>query len=173
MLVGVVSDTHGNQEGMRLLAERLKAFKVTTVLHLGDDWRDVAYLQQAGFEVLAVPGVFCPEYASPEVPNRRVVDLKGVKMLLSHTPQRHRLDLPGDPDPQAPLPGVKLVLYGHTHLPALENRQGIWWLNPGHLRDRQDKGFPGTFALLRLSPERVAVEIRRLEDGESVISGEL
>jgi len=171
MLVGVVSDTHGNRQGMALLAERLRALKVAVVLHLGDDYRDLPALKEAGFEVLAVPGAFCPEYVQPQVPNRPVVELEGVKMLLSHTPQRHKCDLPEDPDPQTPPPGVKLVLYGHTHTPALEKRRGIWWVNPGHLLDRIDKGHPPTFALLHLSPKKVSVEIRRLEDGEVVRRG--
>ncbi|MDP3182953.1 MAG: metallophosphoesterase family protein [Desulfobaccales bacterium] len=170
MVVGVVSDTHGNREGMALLAERLKAFEIEVLLHLGDDYQDVAVLEEAGFKVLAVPGAFCPEYAQPQVPNRPVVKLKGVKMLLSHTPQRHKADLPEDPDPEAPPPDVRLVLYGHTHIPALENRQGILWVNPGHLKTRHEMGYPSTFAILRLSPRGVSVEIRRLEDGEVVMS---
>ena len=33
MLVGVVSDTHGNREGMLMLAARLKSLEVQTLLH--------------------------------------------------------------------------------------------------------------------------------------------
>ncbi len=169
MLVGVVSDTHGNRKGMALLAERLKALKVAVVLHLGDDYKDISTLQDAGFKVIAVPGAFCPEYAQAQVPNRPVVELEGVKLLLSHTPQRHKCDLKDDPDPQAPPPKVKGVLYGHTHTPALEKRRGILWVNPGHLMNRIDKGHPPTFALLHLSPQGLSVEIRRLEDGGVVM----
>ncbi len=169
MLVAVVSDTHGNREGMDFLAVRLQALSVKTVLHLGDDYRDTRVLSRAGFEVLAVPGVYCPEYAKAKVENRRIVELAGVKMLLTHTPRRHRLDRPGDPDPEAPPPGVKLVLYGHTHIPALEERQGVWWLNPGHLRNWPERGYPATFALLGLSAPGVAVTIRHLEDEEVLL----
>jgi putative phosphoesterase len=171
MLVGVVSDSHGNQAGLRRLAQRLKSLKVTTVLHLGDDYRDGEVLAGEGFEVLAVPGAFCPEYSRREIPNRLVVELAGVKMLLTHTPERHRLDLAGDPDPQAPAPGVQLVLFGHTHQPSMENRGGVLWLNPGHLRGGKDRGHPPTFALLRLSPLGVGVEIRALKDGSLIIRG--
>ncbi len=62
MLVGVVSDTHGNREGMLLVAERLKSLGVGILLHLGDDYQDMATLSQAGLEVLGVPGLYCPEY---------------------------------------------------------------------------------------------------------------
>lgn len=171
MLVAVVSDTHGNQGGVGLLVERLKALQIETVLHLGDDYRDAATLTAAGFQVLAVPGAFCPEYTDPGIPNRPVVELAGVKMLLTHTPQRHKADLPGDPDPQAPPPDVRVVLYGHTHIPAIERRGATWWINPGHAKNRNDKGYPPTFAVLRLPPQGPAVEIRRLEDG-AVMMGE-
>ena len=172
MVVGVVSDSHGNLEGLRRLAKRLRGLKVTTVLHLGDDYRDRTVLEGEGFQVLAVPGAFCPEYSRQEIPNRLVVELAGVKMLLTHTPERHRLDLAGDPDPQAPEAGGHLVLFGHTHRPLMENRGGVLWLNPGHLRGGKDRGHPSTFALLRLSPSGVGVEIRALKDGAVVIQGE-
>jgi len=173
MLVAVVSDTHGNREGMDLLAARLQDLKVTVVLHLGDDYKDIKALKKKGLEVYAVPGVYCPEYARAKPANRRVVALAGVKMLLTHTSQRHRLDRPGDLDPEAPPAGVRLVLYGHTHIPALEEREGVWWLNPGHLRQHPDKGHPATFALLSLSPQGVGVSIRRLEDGEVLLEREI
>ena len=51
MLVGVVSDTHGNREGMLLVAARLKSLGVGMLLHLGDDYQDMATLSQAGLEV--------------------------------------------------------------------------------------------------------------------------
>jgi predicted phosphodiesterase len=156
---------------LRRLAKRLQGLKVSMVLHLGDDYRDLAVLAGEGLEVLAVPGAYCPEYARQEIPNRLVVELAGVKMLLTHTPERHRLDLAGDPDPRDPEPGVRLVLYGHTHHPRLENRGGVWWINPGHLLDRPDRGHPPTFALLRLSPGGVEVEIRALKDGALILSG--
>ncbi|MHB8068583.1 MAG: metallophosphoesterase family protein [Desulfobaccales bacterium] len=73
--------------------------------------------------------------------------------------------------PQDPEPEVRLVLYGHTHQPRVANRGGVLWINPGHLRDRQDRGYPPTFALLRLSPGGIEVEIRRLQDGILILSG--
>ena len=172
MVVGVVSDSHGNRKGLRRVAKRLMALQVTTVLHLGDDYRDRTVLEREGLQVLAVPGAYCPEYARPEIPNRAVVELAGVKMLLTHTPERHRLDLAGDQDPETPEPGVRLVLYGHTHQPQLAQRGDILWINPGHLRDGKDRGHPPTFAVLRLSSSGVGVEIRRLQDGALVLQGE-
>jgi putative phosphoesterase len=169
MLLGVVSDTHGNIEGMRRLAEVLRTKGAFTLLHVGDDYRDVKTLKQFGLEVMGVPGLFCREYGDPRVPNRLVVELNGVKLLLTHTESRHKNDAPGDPDPQVLAQEVEIVLFGHTHQPALQERQGVLWLNPGHLRNRKDRGYPPTFALLVLSPEKVAIEIRGLEDDALVL----
>jgi putative phosphoesterase len=169
MLVGVVSDTHGNVQGMRRLAEVLKAKGVSTLLHVGDDYRDLKTLAQTGLEVIGVPGVYCREYADAQIPNRLVVELNGVKLLLSHTESRHKHDRPGDPDPETLAREVQIVLFGHTHAPGLEERQGVLWLNPGHLRHRPDRGYAPTFALLALSPEEASVEIRRLEDDGLVL----
>jgi hypothetical protein len=172
MLVGVVSDTHGNLTGVRQLISHLDSRGITTVLHLGDDYGDLDVLELAGYRVLGVPGVYCPEYSQDKIPNRLVVELNGVKLFLTHTPQRHRLDAPGDPDPETQSGQVPVVLYGHTHAPAIEERQGTLWVNPGHLRHRDDRGHPPTFAVMSLAPARVCIEIRRLADGHLILSGD-
>jgi len=168
MIVGVVSDTHGNREGMVLLAERLKSLGIETLLHLGDDYRDLITLAQWGLEVLGVPGVYCPEYRNPRIPNRKVVELGNLKFLLTHTATRHRHDGPEDPDPEMASFEVDAVLYGHTHAPHLEERQGVAWINPGHLRDRTDRGHPPTFALLQISPPELKVQVYQLADGKLI-----
>jgi putative phosphoesterase len=170
MIVGVVSDTHGNREGMLFLAQRLQAQGVATLLHLGDDYGDLAILAQAGLKVLGVPGVYCPEYRDPKIPNRQVVELGGLKFLLTHTGERHRYDAMGDPDPETAAFEVHAVLYGHSHAPTLEERQGTAWINPGHLRDRMDRGHPPTFALLKIALPELSVQIHRLADGELLLA---
>jgi putative phosphoesterase len=165
MIVGVVSDTHGNREGMLLLAERLRSLGVKTLLHLGDDYQDLATLTQAGLEVFGVPGLYCPEYRNPQILNRQMIELGGVKFLLTHTQARSSYDSPEDLDPEMACYEVDAVLFGHTHNPALEDRQGVAWVNPGHLRDCKDRGFPPTFALLHISDSELKVQIRRLVDG--------
>ena len=165
MLVVVVSDSHGNREGMLLLAERLKSMGVQTLLHLGDDYRDLITLSQEGFRVIGVPGVYCPEYRDPGIPNRQIVEVEGIKFLLTHTETRHHHDHPQDLDPELACYEVDAVLFGHTHVPGFEERQGVAWINPGHLRHRTDRGHPPTFALLHIHPSELKVQIHRLLDG--------
>lgn len=173
MRVAVISDSHGNTRTLERLATLLHGKGITMVLHLGDDYRDLAFLSSRGLEVIGVPGVFCPEYADARIPNRRLVELAGVKLFLTHTDSRHRHDRPGDPDPQEAAWEADLILYGHTHVPALEERESGWWLNPGHLKGPMDRGQPATYALLTLNGREVEVEIRRLEDDGLVMSRKL
>jgi uncharacterized protein len=168
MIVGVVSDTHGNLEGMLRLADRLKSLGVNTVLHLGDDYQDMDTLAQAGLEVLGVPGLYCPEYRDPDIPNRRIVELWGVKFLLTHTQARTAYDGPEDPDPEMACYEVDVVLFGHTHAPKLAEHQGIIWINPGHLRHRTDRGHPPSFALLHISPPELKVQVHGLAKGPPI-----
>ena len=165
MIVGVVSDTHGNREGMLLLAKSLRSLGVKILLHLGDDYQDLATLAQAGLEVIGVPGLYCPAYRDPEVPNRRVVELGGLKFFLTHTETRTAYDGSDDPDPELACYEVDAVLFGHTHAPGLEERQGVAWINPGHLRHRTDRGHPPSFALLHISPLELKVQVHGLVDG--------
>ncbi|MFZ2087053.1 MAG: metallophosphoesterase family protein [Desulfobaccales bacterium] len=169
MIMGVVSDTHGNREGMLLLAERLKSMGIQTLLHLGDDYRDIGTLAQTGLEVLGVPGLYCPEYLDPTIPNRQIVELGGLKFLLSHTETRSSYDDPEDLDPEMACYAVDAVLFGHSHTPVVSERQGVIWINPGHLRDRTDRGSPPSFALLHISPTELKVQVYLLADGRSYL----
>lgn len=173
MRVAVVSDSHGNTQALERLASLLSGKGIPMVLHLGDDYRDLGFLSSRGLEVIGVPGVYCPEYADARIPNRRLVELAGVKLFLTHTDSRHRHDRPGDPDPQEAAWEADLILYGHTHVPALEERESGFWLNPGHLKGKTDRGQPATYALLTLHGREAEVEIRRLEDDGVILSRRL
>lgn len=162
--VAVLSDSHGNSQTLERLAALLKEKGIGLALHLGDDYRDIAFLTSRGLQVIGVPGVYCPEYADARIPNRRLLELGEIRLLLTHTENRHRHDRPEDPDPQEAAWEADLVLYGHTHEPALEERESGWWLNPGHLKGPLDRGQPATYALLTLNGREVEVEIRRLHD---------
>lgn len=168
MQIALVSDTHGNLPGMLLLIEHLKRLGITTLFHLGDDYRDLSPFREAGLEVHGVPGVYCPEYRDPAVPNRMTVSVEGVKFLLTHTETRHKNDQPGDPDPQLACHEADVVLFGHSHRPTVEERNGIPWINPGHLKEQPDRGQPPTFAVLELNPPSLHVKVFRLEDGQVV-----
>jgi len=169
MLLGLISDSHGDGAAIQQAAAAFRQARVDIILHLGDDYEDILFLQDEPIPVLAVPGLYCPAYRDPAIPNRRREELAGVKMLLTHSPKISPYDLPGDGDPQELAQQVDLVLYGHTHVPQVSQDRRVWWINPGHLRAYDQRGWPQTFGLLRLQPPRVKVEIITLVSRDVLI----
>ena len=99
MLLGVLSDSHGNVEAIQDVIRRFMEAKVDLVLHLGDDYLDMLFFEAANLKILAVPGLYCPEYRDPAIPNRRIENLAGVKIMMTHSPEVSKFDQPGDLDP--------------------------------------------------------------------------
>jgi putative phosphoesterase len=69
-----------------------------------------------------------------ELPQRRVVEVEGVRIGLVHIPgaragREERL--------VSWFPGCGAVVYGHTHVPQLEHYRGVWILNPGSPTERR------------------------------------
>jgi putative phosphoesterase len=68
------------------------------------------------------------------LPERRVVDVDGAHIGLVHIagPRAGRAERL-----VAWFPGCDAVVYGHTHLPQLEQHRGVWILNPGSPTERR------------------------------------
>jgi hypothetical protein len=161
-----VSDTHGNVEAIQDVTYHFLAARVDQVLHLGDDYLDILFFEAANLKVLAVPGLYCPEYRDPAIANRRIENLEGVMILMTHSPDITKFDQPGDLDPEGILSDVDIVLFGHTHVPGIQEKQGVYWINPGHLKAHDRRGYPHSYALMHLDPPRVDVRILALETGQ-------
>ena len=68
------------------------------------------------------------------LPERRVVSVEGVRIGMVHVPgeragREERL--------VSWFPGCDAVVYGHTHMPQLEQHRGVWILNPGSPTERR------------------------------------
>lgn len=168
MKFAVVSDSHGHLDQVVRLAERLITADIRHVIHLGDDYDDAVPLIQAGLEVRRVPGVFSPYYQDPSVANRQFVEWGGLKLLLTHSEAPHDLDRPEDEDPAelARRERPDLVLFGHTHIPTIEERDGRLWINPGHLKPEDKKGAPPSCAAVDTGSRPPRITILGLEDNQ-------
>ena len=168
MKIGVVSDSHGHVDNLRRAVKAMRAAGVEIIVHLGDDYDDVKTLSDhTEATVIQVPGVFSTYYQEPGIPNRVIEEWEGVRVLLTHTPEAHKNDLSADlkPEEVAAKGEARLVLFGHSHIPEIKEEGGVIWVNPGHLKDDDKKGYPPTYALLEISGTEVRVRIVELSAG--------
>ena len=124
MRVGVISDTHGFFDP-RVLAHFAG---VEHIIHAGDIGHEMVLRRlQALAPVSAVTGNV--DWGGPldrEYPRSLSVELAGCRIYVTHvgnTPKkliRHVTE---------PRPDV--FVYGHSHIPALEQIEGVLFLNPG------------------------------------------
>lgn len=162
MRIGVLSDSHKNLDNLKSAARKLiEEEKVQAIIHLGDDYDDAKVLEELPIEVVRIPGVFSTYYQDPQIPNRLVREFGGVKTLITHAPTPHENDPPGELSPEKMIETerIRVVLYGHTHIPEIKENTGVLWVNPGHLQKEDKKGFPPSFAVLDFDKGKVTGRI--------------
>ena len=105
------------------------------ILHLGDVVAASVLdeLRELG-RVEAVYGNMDEPGLQETLPQRHVVEIDGVRVGMTHIPgprAGRKARLAGwFPDCQA-------VVYGHTHVPQVEQYEGVWILNPGSPTERR------------------------------------
>lgn len=126
MRVGVISDTHD-----LLRPEALRALRGSElIVHAGDVCRREVLRELAELApVVAVRGNNDRGPWARRLPLRKTLELRGYRLLVLH--DRQELDL----DPAAR--GLDAVLFGHSHRPSLERREGVLYLNPGSAGPRR------------------------------------
>lgn len=175
MRIGLISDSHGNIQYVKKVGQYLKQIaRVDLIVHLGDECDDVDVIRDLGIEIIKIPGIFSSCYQNPEVPNRVIKEIEGIKVLMTHSTEAHPNDLPEDKDPRQIIKeeGIKAVLYGHTHAPKIENKGGILWINPGHLRESDKKGNPASFAIVDIIQGKIDAKIIKYDEMMKKFGGE-
>lgn len=148
-IVGLISDTHG-----LLRPEALAALAGSDhIIHAGDIC-DPAILAELGAiaPVTAVRGNNDRGPWAAAIPEREMVELGGVWFYVLH--DLAELDI----DPQAA--GVRVVVAGHSHKPACEEREGIFYVNPGSAGPRR---FTLPIAVARVELREGSIEVRHAE----------
>lgn len=163
MKIGVISDSHNNIVNLDNAITILKKQGAQKTIHLGDNYTDIDEIGET--EITRVPGVFSDFYQNPKIPNRKIENFHGWRILITHTISSHKNDLPDDIKPEDLIKNkrIDIVLYGHTHIPAIKKEDNIIFINPGHLKDEDKKGYAPTFALLQLLGNKVTIEIYDLK----------
>ena len=153
MLIGVISDTHGLMRPEALAALRGSDL----IIHAGDvGSADIIEQLGAIAPTHAVRGNVDTQRWARALPDTLIVEAAGLRFYLLHV----RAELAVDPVSA----GYAAVIFGHSHKPSIEMRNGVLWLNPGSAGPRRF-GLPVTIARIRvtahkLDPEVLALELR-------------
>ena len=145
--IGVISDTHG-----LLRAEAVQALRGTDlILHAGDIG-GTAILEELRrlAPLFAVRGNVDRGLWAEDLPDREFVSFGGTSIYLLH--DRAHLDL----DPAAA--GLAAVVFGHSHQPAQEIREGVLYFNPGSAGPRRFK-LPVCVGRLHLAGGKLSGEV--------------
>jgi putative phosphoesterase len=150
MLIGVISDTHA-----LLRPEALAALQGSDrIIHAGDIG-DAAILDRlsAIAAVTAVRGNVDRESWTKNIPETDVLEIDGVSIYVLHI--LDNLDLKPAPA------GVSAVIYGHSHVPKQEVKDGVLYFNPGSAGPRRFK-LPVTVGKLIVDAGKIRGEIIQL-----------
>lgn len=126
MIISVISDTH-----CLLRPEAIEALRGSElILHAGDvgapeileQLREVA-------PVTAVRGNVDTQQWARRLPQTEVVEIGGISIYMLHN-----LD---DLDLKPEAAGFHVVVYGHSHQPKIEEKNGVMYFNPGSAGPRR------------------------------------
>jgi putative phosphoesterase len=150
ILVGVISDTHG-----LLRPEAVAALKGTDlIIHAGDVGApEVIDALRELAPAFVVRGNVDKAHWAGALPMTAHVEVGGLLFHVLH--DISLLDL----DPAAV--GYAAVVYGHSHRPSIEMREGVLFLNPGSAGPRRFN-LPVSIARVRVSGHQLRPEIVEL-----------
>jgi putative phosphoesterase len=148
--LGIISDTHGLLRPQALAA----LAGVDLIIHAGDvgDPKILRQLERLA-PVHAVRGNVDRGDWAADLPLTRVVEVGDVTLYVLH--ELFCLDL----DPAAA--GLSAVIFGHSHRPHLEHKNGVLYLNPGSAGPKRFT-LPVTLALITLHGHSLHPELIEL-----------
>tara|TARA_A100001015_G_C14987841_1_gene712390 strand:- start:62 stop:586 length:525 start_codon:yes stop_codon:yes gene_type:complete len=164
MKILLISDTHGNPKMIEAMCQIAPTFDL--VIHLGDDYNDGSLFLSQKIPLIRVPGTWGQEYQDICIDNRRFEFFLRWKFFLTHTPTKDANDLMDDINPSLVLQqqDCDIFCHGHTHKPEIRKEGKVIILNPGHLKNINDRGFPASFSQIRLTEVHCHIQIVHFEN---------
>jgi uncharacterized protein len=150
VLIGVISDTHG-----LLRPEALAALQgPDRIIHAGDIG-DPAILDRLAeiAPVTAVRGNVDREAWAKSIAETELLEVDGTSIYILHILEN--LDL------QPKAAGIQAVIYGHSHVPKQELKDGVLYFNPGSAGPRRFQ-LPVTVGKLIVDAGKIRSEIIQL-----------
>ena len=153
MKIGVISDTHIPRRATEIPPEVLERFrkeKVDLILHAGDlvDIKVIDKLRDIA-KTIAVYGNMDAGLAKSFLHDKEIIQAGKFKIGLTHGggPPFQIIDTV-----KAQFSGVDAIVFGHTHFPINEVRDGILFFNPGSATDRVFANFQ-SFGMLYINDQ--------------------
>jgi uncharacterized protein len=149
--IGIISDTHG-----LLRPQALEALRGSDrILHAGDVGAPeiLEALNQIA-PVTAIRGNVDTEPWASTLPITEVVEISGISIYMLH--DLAQLDL----KPEAA--GFRVVVYGHSHKPKIEEKNGVIYFNPGSAGPRRFS-LPVSVGRLMIADGEVHAELIELK----------
>ncbi|MGD0826252.1 MAG: metallophosphoesterase family protein [Terriglobales bacterium] len=148
--LGVISDTHG-----LLRPEAVKALRGSDrILHAGDVGAPQILEALANIApVTVIRGNVDTDAWARSLPATEVVEAGGVSIYMLH-------DL-GQFDLKARAAGFRVVVYGHSHQPKMEEKNGVLYFNPGSAGPRRFH-LPVSVGKLTIAAGKVRAELVEL-----------
>ena len=154
LTIGVISDTHGLLRPEALAALQGSDF----ILHAGDIGNPkILDKLNTIAPVTAVRGNIDRDFWAKSIPETNVLEAGGLSIYMLHN--LDTLDL----KPRAA--GFSAVIYGHSHKPAQELKDGVLFFNPGSAGPRRFR-LPISVGILRIENGELRAEAKPLTVSE-------
>ena len=145
--IGLISDTHGLLHPA--VADLFRG--VDLIVHAGDvcghgvleGLREIAPLR-------AVAGNCDEPWDCPGLPGFDLFKVAGANIALIHNLSKLHIN-PSES-------GIRVVVYGHTHIPVVEHIDGVLYVNPGSAGPPRF-GRPRSVAILHINASGIDVEV--------------
>lgn len=133
MKIIVISDSHGHFKEMLSVVEKEKA---EIIFFAGDhsvDCIELSYVKKDIKYYIVKGNTDINDYSTPD---NLEVEMGGIKIFLTHGHQFYVKNGYSEIENEAEKREAKLVIFGHTHFPYINEKSGIVYFNPGALKDR-------------------------------------
>lgn len=160
--IAIVSDTHDDTNMVKCVLER---DNVDYMIHLGDNADDVSRILNE-FPNLKLFYIRGNHDEDPELMAEAIFEICGLKIYATHGHLfDSKLEHYGVIERGKSF-GANIVLFGHSHIQKVFEKDGVIVVNPGSLSESRDKNIAGSYVLLQILDDKVNVVARWFEKEE-------
>ncbi len=154
MRFGIMSDSHGDMKQVEKAVQDMG--QVDYILHAGDHYRDALALREKIQTKVVGVGGNCD--LMMQTPKQHIGKYGGKKLLLIHGHQygvkRGLQSLVA----HAKQRRIDMVVFGHTHIPTVEEMDKVLLFNPGSVAFPRYRGKP-TYGIIDIDEEGIIPKI--------------